>query len=356
MTYGPDELRDLARHVEWVAPRQTRNAIAQNPGLLANVEVIFSGWGGPRLDAALLSAAPHLRAVFYAAGSLASILSDAVWERGLVVTSAAAANAVPVAEYTLATILLATKHAWPFSREVREQRTFDTVDRNSAPGNYGSTVGVISLGSIARKLLELLKPFDLKVIVFDPFLTPHQARELGVELVSLTELFERSDVVSLHTPQLAETEGMITGRHFASMKRGATFINTARAAVVKQDEMIQVAKRRTDLQFVLDVTHPEPPEPDSPLYTRPNVVLTPHIAGSVGNECRRMGRYMVEEFERFIAAQPLKWSVTPESVKFTSHRPVPVPVTTVPVTPVPVTPAPKVIVTIRTPSSEPLKV
>src|SRR5438067_150279 len=99
--------------------------------------------------------------------------------------------------------------------------------------------------------------------------------------------------------------------------------NSARGLVVRQDEMIQVARLRPDLQFVLDVATPEPPEPASALYSLPNVMFTPHIAGSGGAECRRMGRYMVEELERFAAGQPLRWAVTPQSVQHTSHRPVP---------------------------------
>jgi phosphoglycerate dehydrogenase-like enzyme len=106
-----------------------------------------------------------------------------------------------------------------------------------------------------------------------------------------------------------------------SMRQGATFINTARPDVVRQDELIAAAFRRADLQFVLDVASPEPPEAESPLYTLPNVLLTPHIAGSVGQECRRMGRYMAEELERFVSGRPLRWAVTPEAVWNTSHRP-----------------------------------
>ncbi len=322
MIYGPAELRDIARHVELIAPPQTRDSIAGRPDLLGRADVILSGWGGPRLDRAFLDAAPHLRAMFYGSGSLSGILTDAVWDRGLTVTTAMAANAVPVAEYALAAILFSLKHGWGLARQARERRTFAVSDRDSAPGCYGRTVGLISLGAVGNKLLALLEPFDLNVAVYDPFLDADDARDLGVDLVSLPELFRRSDVVSLHTPQLPETEGLITGPLLASMRPGATFVNTARPRVVCQDELIEVAGRRPDLHFVLDVAEPEPPEPDSALYTLPNVTLTPHIAGSVGDECRRMGRYMVEELERYVSGQRLRWAVTRESIRHTSHRPV----------------------------------
>jgi phosphoglycerate dehydrogenase-like enzyme len=158
--------------------------------------------------------------------------------------------------------------------------------------------------------------------VYDPFLTPEEADELGVERASLDEVFSRSDVVSLHAPCFPETVGMVTGRHLGRMRTGATFINTARGALVRQQEMIDVASRRADLQFVLDVADPEPLPRESPLYELDNVVLTPHIAGSAGNECRRMGRTMVEELDRFIAGQPLHYALTAESVRYSSHRPV----------------------------------
>jgi phosphoglycerate dehydrogenase-like enzyme len=96
------------------------------------------------------------------------------------------------------------------------------------------------------------------------------------------------------------------------MKPGASFINTARGAIVREGEMIEVLRARPDLFAVLDVTYPEPPAPDSPLYTLPNVILTPHIAGSMDGECRRMGRYMVEELRRYVKGEPLRWGISRE--------------------------------------------
>jgi len=320
LIYGPAERAEVARLIDVIAPQQTRFSILQNPHLLERADVILSGWGAPILTDHFLNHAPRLKGFFYGGGALGSVISPAVWDRGLTLTSAIAANSIPVAEYTLANILFSLKHGWRLARQTRELRTF--VDRNTAPGCYGSTVGLISIGATARALLKLLAPFDVRVLGYDPFLTAAEAVELGVELVSLEELFRRSDVVSLHTPHLPETEGLVTRALLESMKFGATFINTARAEIVEQDEMIEMAARRSDLQFVLDVTDPEPPAPDSPLYTLPNVVLTPHIAGSVGAECRRMGRAVVEELERFVAGKPVRFAVSREDAANTSHRPV----------------------------------
>jgi phosphoglycerate dehydrogenase-like enzyme len=319
--YGAAERADVARQVEVSAPPQTAKSIRARPDLLADVEVILSGWGGPVLDAAFLDAAPRLEAFFYAAGAMSGVLTPAVWDRSLVVSSALEANAVPVAEYALSTILFSLKHGWRLARETRQRRAFP--DRNDGvPGCFGSTVGLISVGAVGRALLRLLKPFDLRVLAYDPFLDAGAARRLGVsELVGLDELFARADVASLHTPLFPETAGMITGGHLSALRRGATFINTARGELVRQDELVAVARRRPDLQFVLDVATPEPPAVDSPLYDLPNVVLTPHIAGSAGGECRRLGRFMVEELERHLSGQPLRWPVTPDLARWTSHRP-----------------------------------
>jgi phosphoglycerate dehydrogenase-like enzyme len=317
MVYGADVRSRIAELAEVIGPQHRSAEILKASALLSRVQVLISGWGGPRLDSTFLEAAPRLEAVFYGAGSLSEIMTPAAWDRGIVVSSANAANAVPVAEYTLATILFSLKHGWHLARQTRKERTFPA--RDGAPGCWGTTVGLVSLGVIARTLLELLKPFDLHVVAYDPYVTEAEAQRLGVKLVSLPELFAVSDVVSIHTPLLPETTGLITGQMIGSMKRGASLINTARGPIIREEEMIEVASAREDLQFVLDVAEEEPPAADSALYTLPNIVLTPHIAGSVGEECKRMGRCMVEELERYVSGKPLSRRVTQDLAVRSTH-------------------------------------
>ena len=316
--YGPDEQRDIAALVNIYAPPQTPETVRDNPGLLADADVIFSGWGGPRLDPAFLDAAPRLQAFFYGAGATGGLIHPLAWERGVQVTSAAAANAIPVAEYTVASIIFALKQGFRLQRQAREAGAYPS--RAEIKGIYGATVGLISLGAIGQAVCERLRGLDITIIAHDPYLSDAAASVLGVERVGLGDLFRRADVVSLHTPWLPETERMIQSVHFAAMRPYATFINTARGAVVAEDEMVAVLADRPDLTAILDVTHPEPPPPGSPLYTLPNVFLTPHIAGSLGDECYRMGRYMVEELERFCRGEALRWAVRPETAAHTSHR------------------------------------
>jgi phosphoglycerate dehydrogenase-like enzyme len=296
--------------VDLLAEPMTRDAALKRPDLLAQAEVIFSGWGAPKMDEEFLALAPNLRAVFYGAGSIRHFTSEAFWQRKITITSAYAMNAVPVAEYTLATILLSLKNFWKQAYTAKQAGAFQ--ERVPCAGAFGSKIGLISLGMIGRLVRERLRPFDLEVLAYDPFVTPEQATVLGIEMVSLDEIFRQCDVVSLHTPWLKETEGMVRGRHFELMKPNATFLNTARGAVVNEPEMIAALQKRPDVVAWLDVTYPEPAAPDSPLWKMPNVVLTPHIAGSQNRECRRMGRLMIDEFDRWSRGENLKWSISKE--------------------------------------------
>jgi phosphoglycerate dehydrogenase-like enzyme len=311
--YGVSERDSIANLVDIYAPQQTVISVKNDPSILADADVIFSGWGMIKLDEVILEAAPNLKAVFYGSGSVRGFVTEQAWDRGVVITSAYAANAVPVVEYTLAQILFSLKRGWYYVYTIKENGMYPEM--TPVPGGYGSTVGIISLGMIGRMVVERLRTYDLNVLAYDPFVTPSQGNELGVRMCSLEEVFTNADVVSLHTPWLPETVGMITGQHLTSMKTGTTFINTARGAIVREQEMIEVLQLRPDLYAVLDVTYPEPPEPGSLLYTLPNVVLTPHIAGSLFNECQRMGYYMVEELKRYINDMPLKWSISREQAK-----------------------------------------
>ncbi|MBX3014363.1 MAG: hydroxyacid dehydrogenase [Caldilineaceae bacterium] len=306
--YGPAQQAALSALVALYAPPQTAQSVAADPTILHEAELLFSGWGMPRMDEAFLAHTPKLKAVFYGAGSIKACTTDAFWARKIPITSSYAANAVPVAEFTLAQILLCLKKSWQYAFALKHDRAYGA--RFTVPGGYGSTVGLISLGMIGRLVCRHLQRFDVQVLAYDPFVTAADAAELGVTLCPLTEIFQRADVVSLHTPWLPETVGMITGAHFAAMKEGATFINTARGAVVREPELIAVLQQRPDLLAVLDVTYPEPPVPGSPLYTLPNVVLTPHIAGSLDAECQRMGQIVVDEVRRFLTGEPLQWAIS----------------------------------------------
>lgn len=318
-TYSPEDRAELAAFVRFVHPPILSGVTPEHHGALAEADILFSGWGAPVLDTAFLSAAPRLRAFFYGAGATGGLIHRTAFDRGIVVSSANDINAVPVAEWAFAAIVLSLKNTFHAMRQAYANGAFSR-DTPGVRGAYRTTVGLVSFGAIAKQLRERLRTLDVSVLVHDPFLSEADAARWNVRPVALGELFRESDVVSLHTPWLPETEGMITGELIAAMKPDATLINTARGAIVREAEMITALAARPDLNALLDVTHPEPPPPGSALWTLPNVFLTPHIAGSVGLEPFRMGRFMVDEFHRYRRGEPLLGAVVPDAATNTAHR------------------------------------
>jgi phosphoglycerate dehydrogenase-like enzyme len=313
--YGPDEQAAIARLVDIASPVVSREQVKEDRSLLRDVEFVFSGWGAPIFDEEFLDAAPKLRAVFYASGTVKGFVTEEFWERGIRLSGANSVFVLPVAEYTISQILFCLKHGWHFALETRRLRTYPP-DMREVPGAYGTTVGLISLGAIARRVLELLRPYDLKVIAFDPFFPKEEAEELGITLGTLEDVFAKSDVVSLHAPLLPETEKMIRAEHFAAMKPGASFINTARSAVIDEAGLVEVFKKRTDLFAVLDVMWPEPPSTDHPYFDLPNVIITPHIAGCMSLECRRGGQFVADELNRYLRGEALRGEITRDRLAF----------------------------------------
>lgn len=308
----PGAVRDrLARHVRLAPDLVVPQPDAAFLAALADVEILVSSWGCPRLTADVLSHAPRLRAVMHAAGTVKPLVSDAVWERGIVVSSAADANAGPVTAHTLALITLAARRTlsaaagypdgWPaFS---------------SRAGADGRTIGIVGASRIGRRVLAGLRQSDAgyRVLLSDPYVTDAEAAELGAQRVELAELCKRSTVVSVHAPLLPETVGLLDAGMLALIPDGGALINTARGAIVDTEALTRACASGR-LEAYLDVTDPEPLPPGHPLTAMPNVLLTPHIAGAQGSEVRRLGAYAVAEVERWLAGEPLLGEVTREAL------------------------------------------
>ena len=289
----------------------TKADLLADPAAFSDVEVIFSTWGMPVLtEEEIARCLPNLKCLFYGAGTVQKFVRPFL-RRGVKVFSAWAANAVPVAEYTVAEIILANKGYFLTHRLYHQSgKAVAKKAFEKCRGNYGETVGIIGAGMIGKLVIQMLKQYRLKVLVFDPFLSDEKAAELGVEKCELPELFERAFVVSNHLANNAQTKGMLTYDHFRRMRENAVFINTGRGAQVVEDDLVRILRERADLTALLDVTDPEPPVEGHPFYTLANCLLTPHIAGSAGDEVRRMGEYMLREYQAYLAGKPCRFEVT----------------------------------------------
>nr|WP_312870123.1 hydroxyacid dehydrogenase [Streptomyces himalayensis] len=304
--FPPDVVDRLGRQVRLDSPGPlTRFDTDEALELLADVQILITGWRCPLIDAEVLDRAPRLRAVIHAAGTVKHHLSPAVFERGIAVSSAAAANAGPVADYTVAAMILAAKRVFALARDPHTE-----LDEHSPDGIglYGATVGIVGASRIGRLVIERLLPLGVNVLLTDPYVTQEEARSLGVRLVDLDTLVSAGDIVSIHAPELPETRHMFDGRRLALLRDGAVLINTSRGSLIDTDALTkECAAGRIDA--VLDVTDPEPLPADHPLRSLPNVLLTPHVAGAHGRELRRLGEFAVSEVERFLAGQPLAGAV-----------------------------------------------
>lgn len=274
---------------------------------LEPIEVLIGGWGCPKLTAEVLDRLPNLGLLAYGAGTVRFTVTDAVWERGIAVSSAAAANAVPVAEFTVAAITMIAKDVFRVRdrhRAARGASFYGGVGPAGPIGTNGLRVGIVGASKIGRLLIEKLAILDVSVAVADPFLGGAEAAVLGVALMDLDDLCAWANVVTIHAPQLPSTEKMFDAARLAQMVDGAWLVNTARGSLV-DTAALEAECSSGRLCAFIDTPDPEPLPATSPLWDLENVVVTPHIAGSIGNEIARMGTLAVAEVRRFAAGEPL---------------------------------------------------
>ena len=311
--YTPADFQKLADIANLDQEVYTKEDIFANPTGFQDVDFIFSTWGMFALsEEEIEKIFPNVKCVFYGAGSVRGFAYPFL-NRGIKVFSSWGANAVPVAEWCVAQILLANSgyfHTAHLASSSYEDYEKAMEMRDKFPGNYDVSVGIIGVGMIGKVTIELLRNFNIHVKAYSPSLNEEKAAALGVERSTIEEIFKTCQVVSNHMADLPQTRGMLNKPLFASMLPYATFINTGRGAQVVEEELAEVLADRPDLCAVLDVAIEEPSRPGHPFYDLPNCIMTPHYAGSLGNEVRRMGQYMVKEFTRYINNEPCEWEVT----------------------------------------------
>ena len=276
-------------------------------------DIILASWGTPKFDKEFLDKLPNLKMVAYAAGTIKKIVSDEFWIRDIKITSAATANAV--AEYTVSAMVFLAKNIRHASKLYKDDNKNDLIKlRDSPVGFNGLNIGLIGASYVGREVIRLLKSYNVKIAVYDPYLSLEEAEILGVEKMELNELVAWANVVSVHAPKLPETEKLIGKEQFQLMKDGSFFINTARGTIVDYEALAEITPRK-NIEVVLDVTDPdEPLAEDSPLRKLDNVFITPHIAGSRGNEQQLMGTLAVDEIKRFVAGEPLIYQIRMEDL------------------------------------------
>lgn len=277
----------------------TKDDILKNSSLVRDTLRIFSTWYMPVFSEDEVKAFfPMLKEIFYGAGTV-KYFAEPFLKNGVRVFSAAKANGTPVAEFVAAQIILANKGYYQAQRSykslfwkcnfVRSRRFAE-----SHTGNYDAKVGLIGFGAVGRQVAMLLKPYLVSVYAYDPYVNNETLSETGVERMELDEIFKECDVISNHLPDIPSTRGMLNARLFSLMKDNVTFINTGRGAQVVEKDLSSAIRKRRNACAVLDVTRHEPVFPWSPLLWNKNVFITPHIAGSLSQEKRRLVEMMVE--------------------------------------------------------------
>ena len=279
---------------------------------LLGAEICISHWGCPKFTKNVLDNAPELKLIAHAAGSVADIVSDEVYKRGIKVISANEVMAEYVAEGTL-TYMLASLRQIP--THAYQMKSGGGWERNikEADTLYNKKIGFIGLGSVGRNLLKLLEPFNAKIKLYDPYVDLKKInKHNNVETDSLENVIKWADIISVHTSLTEETYHMIDKNLLRLIKNDALFINTARGAVVDEAALIVELKTKR-FNAVLDVFEREPLPADSELRTLDNVILMPHMAASAAKAI--MTHAIIDEIEEYIEGRPLKREIGFERFK-----------------------------------------
>jgi phosphoglycerate dehydrogenase-like enzyme len=281
---------------------------------LSDCEAIITGWGAQPFSKQHFDRASKLQLIAHTAGTVKhlfsnELISEVLKPRNISVFSGNEGLAINVAEVTIGLMIAASRRWSEHAAEFRKTK------RRNADGSYNgqflthATVGLISASLVARKVLPLLVPFHCNVLLYDPFLSEDAIRKLGAEPASLDELFEKSDIISLHAPALPATKNMIGTKQLKKMRDGALFINTARGSIVDHDALLSEC-RSGRILAALDVTYPEPLPPQSEFWNLPNVLLLPHVAGQGKAGYFEIGEMTFNALQQHFEGKPFKGSIS----------------------------------------------
>ena len=300
----------------WGGPSEDPADAERLRGNVGDVDALVVCHGSPLIDGSVLAAAPKLRLVGELEGDRFANRIDvpACAARGVRVVDTTHGSSLPVAEWALGLVLVGLRNAGAHFRRLIADDYYTPWKDHSDPGwrmseLTGRRVGLIGLGHIGRRLVELLKPFRCDVWVHDPYVPKEVALASGVRLTSLEHVMD-CDVVVCCAPLTPKTRRMVGAREIGLLRPGTVFVNVSRGAIVDPDALTQRAKQG-DVRFALDVFDPEPIPADAEVRHLPNVFLSPHIA-SFSRECGpRFFSFMVDELERFFGGHETLYDITP---------------------------------------------
>ncbi len=296
-----------------VNPKDTCMSVEELAQVIGDYDALITGWGAsPALTAEVFENASKLQIIAHSAGSVRHMFSQEIVDnylvpRKIVVFSGADAIAYNVAEGAIGMMIMAARQWIEHANYIRESGEWRSPDLPPSDQYLlGSTVGIVSASNVGRKVLRLLGPWDVEILLYDPYVDAEQARALGAEKVELNELFDRSDIVTIHAPKLPETDKMIGAEQLRLLRDGATLVNTSRGSVIDEEALAQEAPR---LKICLDVTDPEPPAADSPLRSAETVHLLPHISGAGKYGYHRIGEAALQALRDCFAGRPVQGAI-----------------------------------------------
>ncbi|MEV6288623.1 hydroxyacid dehydrogenase [Kribbella sp. NPDC051770] len=243
--------------------------------LSRDADVVLTSWGTPHLSKDIWADGAGPKAVAHAAGSVKKLVDPVIFDQGVAVFTAGGRIAWSVGEYCLAAMLTLARRLPRFDGAIRAGGWKQTAYRGHELA--GAKVGILGASSTARALITLLKPFGCDVVVYDPYLSDERATELGVRRAELEETLQ-ARFVSLHVPNVPETQGMVTRKLIEQLPDGAVVVNSSRGPAIDQAALLEHALDGR-IHAALDVYDPEPPTFDQKVLEAPNLLLTPHVAG-----------------------------------------------------------------------------
>lgn len=315
--FSEEFLKELSEKYE-LSERINKNNIENNRDFLSDCEIAFATWGMPEFtEEEIKKYLPKLKALFYAAGTV-QYFAKPFLNCGVRIFSAACINAIPVAEYTFSQIALASKGYFQAAKRYRLSPLNALTFADKSEGNFKAKVGLVGLGVIGSMVAQRLKTLDVEVFAYDPFVSEEKAKQLNVKLTDLDSIFSTCNVISNHLANKEELKNIFNYKLFGKMKKHSTFINTGRGAQVDEHSLALSLILHPSHTAVIDVIKSEFFPYISPLFWCYNAILTPHIAGSMGKEARRMAYFMSDTLEQYLNNESIACEVTAEILERTA--------------------------------------